>query len=398
MTKSIKRLFLVGAITAIISIGFIPLASAVTYDVTTVSNFDVSGVGVTPPGVPGSCEGLSFYLTNPAPSSGKTFALFVFGDNETSLSNLANSFNRVFNSANSNLPVYTCSSFDNILLTEVASTGSGNNQTVCFNLSECAHRDVATIGNRLFASNVEPVVIPPVVVKNCSKFIYTDYTSRTICNSAYFPSYTLAINPDTTKTLSQSCIQKVNDYTTYKTVVSETCSSPYVAPIILNDSCDFDILAPTSWVRCLFVPTEKNFADIKVAYSEFLTEGALGQIIGAGQNIISPIGQVLWRGTNDAQSRTCLGVRINFLYTVPGSSAYIQYAGNPFENCDGFKKNIAETYAMPIQYVTITIAAFIAFSNLILNGLNLGDSLFTRGESVDKTTGEIRTGWRRKRK
>jgi len=398
MTKSIKRPLLVGAIAAILALGFIPSASAVGYDVTSLTDFDVTGVGITPAGVPGSCQGLSFYLTNPAPASGKVYAVYVFDDSVTSVSDLVNSFQSVISVANDNLPVYTCSSFKNLLISEVNATGSGNDLVVCFDLATCIHRDVVTIGKRLFSSNVVPVAPATVVLKNCSKFIYRDFTSRTVCNTSFNPSYSLAANPDTTKQLSKSCIQKVNDYTTYKTVLTETCSTAYVAPIVLNDSCDFDILAPTSWVRCLFIPTEKNFDDINKTYTDFLAQGALGQIIGAGQNIVMPITQVLFRGSNDAQSRTCLGVSVNFLYTVPNSTAFIQYVGNPFENCSGFKKDLAERYAMPIQYVTITIGAFIVFTNLILNALNLGDSLFTRGQSVDKTTGEVKTGWRRRRK
>ena len=77
---------------------------------------------------------------------------------------------------------------------------------------------------------------------------------------------------------------------------------------------------------------------------------------------------------------------------------YIQYSGHPFANCTGFLKDLASNFALPIQYITISFAAITIFTNLILNSLNLGDSLFTRGTSVDKTTVEVTKGWRRKKK
>ena len=316
MTKSIKRPIFVGAITAIfLAFTFSSSAFAGSYDVVTSTGYDITNVGFTPDGVPGTCKGFSFYLTNPAPASGKTFALYSFPDSVTDISLLGNYFLLAINTANIDSPIYTCFDNTNILIAEVDSSGTGNAQVVCFDLGSCSHTDVATIGIRLATVNIIPPVIPSVVSINCSKFIYTNHTSESVCNTAYVSGYVLATNPHPDLQLSQSCIQSVNDYGTYKSVGSEVCSTPFVKPPDpANDNCGFDILAPTSWVSCLFIPTDSNFSDLKLKYDNFLKGSAIGQVTGLFTNLVFSTSEILARGSNDAQSKTCLGPHINFMY------------------------------------------------------------------------------------
>jgi hypothetical protein len=172
-----------------------------------------------------------------------------------------------------------------------------------------------------------------------------------------------------------------------------TATAPVPPTPITNDSCGFDILAPTSWVSCLFIPTQADLTSLMFRLNYKLSGSGIGQIKDFANTLISPI-RTTWASSDEG----CLGVPVDFDYVITGGAA-INVHEHPFSTCEpGFVRDMAKNWALPIQSFIVIFSAFVIISNMILNALSLGDSIFTRGNSVNTSTGEITKGWRRKRR
>jgi hypothetical protein len=402
MTKSIKRPILVGAISVIFTM-FLPMgmaSAAVITDyslpITSIDGFVISSLSLVPPNYPNSAgSGIIFRVTAPAPAANKAYVFYQFAD-DASLSDWSANRNYQTTSALNNsviwdggIPGYSWPFFkENILIAEVNTNGSSSSYDWCMDLTSCSYNIVATIGT------------PPVLIETppSESFVLKDSYSYYVGQSIVETRTGLAggaILPYTgSQTITNTCKTTFKDYGTYTTQVSQTCTEPAIAvEPPLDDDCGFKLLAPTSWVICIFVPTQAQLNSLFTSFDNKLSDSGIGEVLDYGSTLISPI-----TSTWASSSEGCAGVPLDIEYTIISGASIIIHE-HPFSTCEpGFVRDMAKNWALPIQSFIIIFGSFVIISNMILSALSLGNSLFTRSENVDTNTGEISKGWRRRRR
>jgi hypothetical protein len=158
---------------------------------------------------------------------------------------------------------------------------------------------------------------------------------------------------------------------------SQSCDSP---PVGTFDSCnDFNILSPTSWVKCLFIPSPGQIDSLLTSFHNNLTTSFVGDGIEIINFIISPI--VSWKDL----PVQCEGYLVDLTFgDTQGSflpSDYLgkipHYIGNPFSTCNNESMQYVSGWILNIQKFIFTFGGILLTSHILFTAFGMSVSVFT---------------------
>ena len=247
-------------------------------------------------GTPNSSPGLVFRMTAPTPSGSKVYAFYQYPDGATDYKDI-NAFNYIRETSMDyelvkSLPGGYVQGFtyNNILIFEVDKIDTN---TFCFDLNSCSHKMIGSIGTPpLTFAQTTPG--PDVFTE---KDVYDYFINGELVQSRTGPKGGPALPYTGTGTPDNVCIRNINDFGTYVTLKKQTCASPVVAKpqdfektngngLDANGNCNFSLTNPTSWVKCIFVPTDLNTPTQKMKTAFDAT--FLGTATGVVSDLFSP--------------------------------------------------------------------------------------------------------------
>ena len=295
-----SRLLLVLILAPIFSFTGIAASSAaitpVTFPVSTIDGITITSLS-TYLNEPNSTNGLVFRMTAPTPPTGKAYAFYKYINGATNYKDI-NSFtylrlnsmdNEIVMSPIANSSYVQGFTYNNILIFEVDKIDANN---VCSDLNTCTHTLIGSIGTPplTFASTTPEADI------FTEKVVYDYYINGVLMQSRIGPKDGPVLPYTGSGTPNNVCVKKINDFGTYTTLKSQICTTPLVATpdsfdkgLDADGSCGFSLTNPTSWVKCIFVPTDLNTPVQRMKKSFDAT--FLGTATGVVSDLFSPFKQ-----------------------------------------------------------------------------------------------------------
>jgi hypothetical protein len=336
-----------------------------------------------PPGIPNSAPGYIFRMTAPTPPGNKVYGFYSYPQTDTDYKNVER------------YQWHADTELDNVLLRNLVPNNSYvagfqypdiaiflieklDANTYCADLNTCSHELVATIGNPPTSLNSTSDPDDVVVDAFTEKVSYDYYRDGVLIQSRVGPKGGPVLPYTGSGTVDNTCIKKYNDFTNYITIIGQTCSTPLVpTPDELDKgldpdgSCGFSLTNPTSWVKCIFVPTDLNTPVQKMKKSFDST--FLGTATGVVSDLFSPF--KLWVSS---QKPACQGYGV----TLPvhlfgqGRADMLVY---PMSTCAPIVQQYLP-YVLNIMSSFLYLGTLFVLLRILFGAFGLKFDLFRNGE------------------
>jgi hypothetical protein len=379
-----SRLLLVLILAPIFSFTGIAVSSAAIIAwnpiITKIDGIEINSFGYNePPGIPNSAPGYIFRMTAPTPPENKVYAFYSYPQTDTDYKNVQR------------YQWHSDTALDNVLLRNLVPNSTyfaGFNypdiaifliekldtNTYCYDLNTCTHELVATIGTPpiTFASTT------PGVDVFTEKVVYDYYINGVLMQSRTGPKDGPVLPYTGSGTPNNTCIKKINDFGTYTTLKSQICTTPLVATpdsfdkgLDSDGSCGFSLTNPTSWVKCIFVPTDLNTPVQRMKQSFDAT--FLGTATGVVSDLFSP-----FKSWVSAQKPPCLGYGVSLPVHLfgQGRADMLVY---PMSTCAPIVQQYLP-YVLNIMSTFLYLGTLFVLLRILFGAFGLKFDLFRNGE------------------